>query len=282
MNWFVYALLAALFSAISRNITRLSMKDGGDEKAFTIIHNLAAVIIVIPLIISSSWWLPKIGKVWILFVAAMIFYTVADWAVVKALKTVEASVHLVLIRLRTIWVLLGGWLIYQELFSVGKIIGSILIILGTILAVVNKKKFTLPKGAFFTFLASVCLSAGFLTDKTLVQFFPVPVYTFLSLLIPSILIGATMKNQVISRLQLEWQKKKLAVLLAGGLFGLYFLFQSYAFKVGEVSKGAVVIESSVITGALLAFFLLNERENMLLKILGAILVFLGVMAVKLY
>lgn len=279
MNWFILSLIAALFFSCQRIAARFLLRKQGDPISFTIIHNLIAGLILSPIFFFVDLHLPAMPKTWILYICAVFFYGVGDVYTYKAIKELSISTWQIITQVRHIFVLLGGFLVYAEPLTSLKILGIFLIILGAIVALYHKerKKMNLSVGVFFTILAAFLISAGVLVDKTIIQDFSMPLYVSLNLMTISMggIIYFAFNNKMKCIIN-EFKIQKYGLIFTAILFGLHKIFLILAINNGEVSRVIPISQAALIFTVIAGILFLKEYERMLQKIIGVIIMILGI------
>ena len=281
MEWFILALIAALFFSSQRIAVRFLLRKQGDPVAFTIGHNLLAGVTLIPIFFFFDLHLPTNPKTWLLYIVAVFFYGIGDVYTYKAIKELSVSTWQIITQVRHIFVLLGGLLVYSEPLTSLKILGILLIIIGAFVTLYHKerRKIDLSAGIFFTVLAAFLISAGILTDKTIIKDFSMPFYVSLNLMTISVggAIYLSFKNKTRDIIH-EFKIQKHGLVLTAILFGLHKFFLILAINAGEVSRVVPVSQAALIFTVISGVLFLKEYERLSQKIIGIIIMILGVVA----
>ncbi len=280
MNWFILALIAALFFSSQRIAVRFLLRKQGDPVAFTIGHNLLAGLTLVPIFLFFDLHLPTNPKTWLLYVVAVFFYGLGDVYTYKAIKELSVSTWQIITQVRHIFVLLGGLIVYSEPLTSLKILGILLIIVGAFVTLYHKeRKIYFSVGIFFTILAAFLISAGILTDKTIIKDFSMPLYVSLNLMTISVggAIYLSFRNKTKDIID-EFKIQKHGLVLTAILFGLHKFFLILAINAGEVSRVVPVSQAALIFTVIASVLFLKEYERLPQKILGIIIMILGVVS----
>ncbi|MBU1975363.1 MAG: DMT family transporter [Nanoarchaeota archaeon] len=282
MNWFILAILAAVFFSAQRIVARLLLRKQGNPIAFTVCHNLIAGAVIIPAFFFFDFHLPVHAKTWLLYLVAVFFYGVGDVYTYKAIQNLSVSTWQIITQVRHIFTLLGGFLIYSEPLAAVKILGIVLIITGAFVTLYNKRektKLNWSVGIFFTVLAAFLISAGIITDKTIIHDFSMPVYVSLNLITISVggFLYLGIKGKTKSIVQ-ELKMQRYGLLLAGILFGIHKFILILAIKLGEVSRVIPVSQAALIFTVIAGVLFLKENERLPQKVIGIAIIALGVIS----
>jgi uncharacterized membrane protein len=128
--------------------------------------------------------------------------------------------------------------------------------------------------------ANICFSIALFLDVNNSDKFNLPIYVALSLGVPAILISIFEKIKF-SDIKGEYQNSnKKAIWLTAISWSLSILAQLRAYELGEVSIVAPLCALSVILNVIVGYFFLKEKDNMLKKIIAALLIIIGIILIK--
>jgi uncharacterized membrane protein len=141
--------------------------------------------------------------------------------------------------------------------------------------------FALRGGASLWALCTGATIAGYsLVDKIGVNIVHPPVYIYLMFVITLLLFSPYVFVKERSDLKKEWNINKLQILIVGFLDLFTYLMILFALQISKVSYVAAVREVSIVFSALIGIMLLQEK-NASQKLLGAVLISLGVVLIGL-
>jgi drug/metabolite transporter (DMT)-like permease len=141
--------------------------------------------------------------------------------------------------------------------------------------------FALRGGASLWALCTGATIAGYsLVDKIGVNIVHPPVYIYLMFVIALLLLSPYVFVKERSDLKKEWNINKLQILIVGFLDLFTYLMILFALQISKVSYVAAVREVSIVFSALIGIMLLQEK-NASQKLLGAVLISLGVVLIGL-
>jgi uncharacterized membrane protein len=121
-----------------------------------------------------------------------------------------------------------------------------------------------------------------LFDKYLLTIFSVSTYQVLSYFLQAAVTTALMPGSLKKVLPLMRFNKTNLIIISSAIL-LNFGASSYFFALkggGEISKINPILQASIILTILFGIIFFNEKENVYKKLIGAAIVFLGVLLIK--
>ena len=110
--------------------------------------------------------------------------------------------------------------------------------------------------------------------------FNLAMYVSLTLLIPA-MINSLIERVRFNLLIIEYKtNKKYLVLLTGVLWSVMMLSKLLSYQFGEVTKIAPLCSLSVMLNVIFSYIFLNERGNLLRKVIASIFIIIGVFLIK--
>lgn len=195
----------------------------------------------------------------------------------KALQLLESSEVTILSTLRVPITILAAIILFNESFGVQRILGTVIILLATLLVTNTKGRFKFNAGIFYVLGVALFSGLGIVTDSFSVKHFDVVFYNTVTnfLIVPLLLI---FKPKALKQWTHFFTSGFLIRMLPLGLFSTAQAI-SYLFSLtteGNTSQIAAIRQSQLIVTVLLAVLFLQERSNLSRKIVAAVLVTLGV------
>ena len=272
-------ILFALMSAVSGGVEKIIHRHiltKEDTLSYAFIWQLVAALFLLPLFFIE-FGMPANNNAWFLVLISGIMWTVIAYVGFAAYSNLEVSLKTSISKSKLFFILLFSIIFLREVFSAEKLIGTVLIFTGILIATHKRgqgfKKLK-SKGALLALLAAFLGSIAMLIDKYAMNFFNPGMYTFMLYLMPAIFLsffvikrGGKIKSILRNRLA-----PFLISAIAGGMY--YYLIVR-AFKVAEASVVVPIVELSVLVSVLGGIILLKERENLWNKIIGAVVVISG-------
>lgn len=284
MGWLTLVLISAASFSVATLLQRVLLKE---EQSEPVVYGFVFQILVALLMLIHTqlngigFILPPLTP-FILPLASMgLLYALANLSLFKAFQTTDASEVAIIAASRSIWTIISATFLLKEAITTQILFGTLLIILGVVVISRKQKKLEITKGHLLALLAAVFFGFAFTNDAYLLNSFDVSSYMVLAFFLPSITM-LMFKPKSIPKLKLFVDRNRLLKMLAASSFyGLAGLAVGMAYQSGRnASQIAPISQASIVLTAILAYIFLKERTNMLNKILGALLVFAGVVFLK--
>jgi len=210
-----------------------------------------------------------------LFVAIGITEFFGVYIYMKMHSSADLSISTIVSQLRIIWVPVIAFTFLAERLTTSEYIGILLILAGQMIVALRGKIY-MDRGVKFALISSVFVSVNSVLAKRAAPVFETPIIV-LAMGLPSVIgFPLLMKNGMIRIKNLgksTWKK----ILLATSFNAVTMLFLVKALKYGDVSRVIGLFQSIAVLGVVLGIFLLNEKEDVKRKIIGGMIVLLGVL-----
>lgn len=278
--WFIYVvlyiILAVLFTQSYKIVTKNSKSDGSLTVLLQIIAGITALLMS-PLF---KFTLPSDWKVYALLLIACVFYGISDRMNTTVRSGVEASTFSIINQLSTVFMIVAGLLFFKEAFVWTKIIGAILIIFSNILIFYKKGNKKVDKYVLLGILSNLSFSVALFLDVNISDYFNLGLYVASTLMIPGIFIIILEKIKL-SNIKNEYKKgNKKAILITGISWALMILVQLKAYQLGNVTTVAPLCTLTVIGNVIVGHIFLKERENLVKKIISAIIIIVSIILIN--
>jgi len=279
-NWLlyvtVYLILATAFTQFYKIATKTLKKPG----ALTVLLQVISGLIVLLLIPFYEIKFSADPYVYIMLGFAIIFYAISDRINTTVRSGIEASTFSILKQLSTTFMIFAGLFFFKEEFILTKFIGAMLIIFSNILIFYKKGKVEFNKYILFGILANISFTIALFLDVNISNNFTLPIYVGTTLIVPAILISITEKIKL-SEIKEEFiNGNKKAIIITSVCWGTAILAQLRAYQLGDVTTIAPLCALTVILNVIVGYLFQNERDNMLRKIISAILIIISVVLIK--
>jgi len=276
----IYASSAALLFTTYGLLSRVLARDSADPLSFSVLYGLYATIFSVAILPFEPW---KFGAltlgVLLLTFLATLFYGLYQGSEFFARKNMEASRMTILFQLTPVITFVCAIAFLHESFSVPKLIAILLIIGGNLVASYKHGGHLTPRGLFFGMITVIFLAFGYIVDKNIFELYPLGIYMAITYFFPSIygsfFIAGRRRSLVKEACAGTW---RLPLLSLVGVAGYYFLLKS--FTVLEASVAVPIIYTSTILTGIGGILILKERSSIIQKIIGAVLVFGGVVLLR--
>lgn len=280
MGWLIFVILYLFFYVIFNQTYKMATKSLTKPGALTILLQLISSLSILLLIPFFEMKMPNDPKIYLFLGLSIIFYTISDRVNTTVRSGIEASTFSVITQLSTVFMIVAGVLFFKEPFVLNKFIGAILIVFSNVLIFFKKGNGKPNKYVLLGIFANVCFSIALFLDVNNSDKFNLPIYVASTLGIPTILIAIFEKIKF-SDIKEEYKNgNKKAILITAITWSLSIVAQLRAYQLGEVSIVAPLCALSVILNVIVGYFFLKEKDDMLKKIIAALLIILGIILIK--
>lgn len=277
--WFYFAILSGLFYSAQGLLTRKVLKGNKDSWAFSFYFSLIGAIVSLPFFIYS----PRVGNgviPWMIIILAGILIVIQNYLTFKSLNYISASINGSINKFRLVWIFVFGIWVLGETFSVAKVLGTVFTIAAGLIVVGGLKTKSNIKGFFLAFSATLFYGVVVVLYKFLFRDFNSQSLTFFIFMIPALINIVVMpdaRKRVVGLVKNDGK----AILSACLLGAFANLAMNHALSVGEASRVNVMIEAFLIITLVGENLLLNEKDNLRVKILAVLLSVAGAILLKL-
>jgi uncharacterized membrane protein len=280
MLWFLLAMVSAIASA-SQNIFHRKIMMTENPYAYAFLENIFTGLLFVPAAILA-WNLPREPVAWALAVCSSILWSLIAVIAMHTYKYTKVSLRAPISESRSLWLLIFSAIILGEFITMQKIFGVILIFIG--LVYLNYKKGSwgsfADRGVQLTLLVAIISALTAVVDKKATAYFSPGVYGMIVYLLPALFIGTyavTKKGKDVQHIIETKQLWLVAVVILGFVF--YFC-QLSALKLADASVVYPVLRMSSLFTVLGGIIFLNERQDIIKKIISTIIVIAGVLLVS--
>lgn len=280
-NWLVYVILYLVLATTFTQFYKISTKTLKKAGALTVLLQITAGLTSLLLCPFFSFQFPTDIKVYIMLGFSIVFYAISDRINTTVRSGIEASTFSMLKQLSTTFMIFAGLLFFKEQFILTKFMGAMLIIFSNVLIFYRKGKFEFNKYILLGILANISFTIALFLDVNISDNFNLPFYVEISLIVPSVLITiferikpSEIKNELVNG-------NKKAILITAISWGIMIVAQLRAYQLGNVTIVAPLCALTVILNVIVGYFFLNEKDNLLRKIIAAILIIISIVLIKL-
>mgnify|MGYP001604650133 CR=1 FL=1 len=266
------ALLSAFFAFSWRITVRTKLKPGKNDIAFTALVDFFAALTAAFFIPFFGINFPNSTELLGLFLVSVFLSAISDYLLMFATKNADTADTSILMPLSNIWVLLLAAVFLKESLSVWKIIGVILIVVGSIVTLSRGRKFVINKGILAAFIYGWLITGTILIDKGISNNFSLPVYSMVFYFLSSAILTLLTGKQSINKIVIEWKINKWWSAAIGAQWALFSLTLLFAYAHEEASKAVPIMRVFIVLVTIYSVFIMKERERMWQKIIGAIVV----------
>lgn len=279
-SWLLFVLLYLVLATVFTQLYKVTTKTLKNAGALTIILQLTAGVITLLLCPFFEFKFPADIKVYIMLGIAILFYATSDRINTTVRSGIEASTFSMLKQLSTTFMIFAGLIFLKEEFVMTKFIGAMLIIFSNVLIFYQKGKFKFNKYIGLGILANVAYTIALFLDVNISDNFNLPFYVAITLIIPAFLI-MLVERVKLSELKDEWKNgNKKAMMITAISWGTMIIVQLRAYQLGNVTIVAPLCALTVMLNVIIGYLFLNERDNLLKKIIAAILIIISIILIK--
>lgn len=280
MNWLIYVIFYLVLSVLFSQGYKVATKSLTKEGALTVLLELLGAIAVILVIPFFEIKFPTDARVYLFLLLSIIFYAITDRLNTTVRSGIEASIFSIINQISTVFMIFAGILFFKEEFILNKFIGAILIIISNILIFYKKGNKKPNKYVALGILANIFYTIALFLDVNISENFNLPIYAALSLGIPAILISIIERIKPKEIIEEYKNGNKNAIFLTAITWSLMIVVQLRAFQLGNVSMVSPLCSLTVILNVIVGYIFLKEKDNLIKKIISALLIILGVVLIS--
>lgn len=219
-------------------------------------------------------------SIYIMLGISIIFYAISDRINTTVRSGIKASTFSMLKQLSTTFMILAGLIFLKEEFVLTKFIGAMLIIFSNVILFYQKGKIQLNKYILLGVLANISYTIALFLDVNNSDNFNLPFYVALTLMVPALLImiferikPSEIKNELVNG-------NKKAIVITAVSWAMSIISQLRAYQLGNVTVVAPLCALTVMLNVIVGYLFLKERDNLLRKIISAILIIISIILIK--
>lgn len=272
----LYLALATVFTQFYKVTTKTLKKAG----ALTVLLQMMAGLTALLLCPFFEFKFPTDISVYIMLGISILFYAMTDRINTTVRSGIEASTFSMLKQLSTTFMIFAGLIFFKEEFVLTKFIGAMLIIFSNVLIFYQKGKFEFNKYILLGILSNITFTVALFLDVNISDNFNLPFYVALTLIIPALLIiiferikPSEIKNELVNG-------NKKAIVITAVSWSTAIISQLRAYQLGNVTIVAPLCALTVILNVIVGYLFLKERDNLLRKIISAILIIISIILIK--
>lgn len=279
-NWVFYAILYIVLSTIFTQFYKISTKNLNNAGALTVVLEMIGVIAALLICPFFEIKFPSDIKVYAFLGLSIIFYAITDRVNTTVRSGIEASTFSMLKQLSTTFMILAGIILAKEDFILHKFIGAMLIIFSNVFIFYKKGEFKLNRYIWLGVLANIAYTIALFLDVNISDNFNLPFYVALTLGIPALLI-CLVERIKFSEIRNEFKNADKKVIFTTGItWSLSIIAVLRAYQLQNVSIVAPIGSLTVLSNVIVGYLFLNEKDNLLRKIMAGILIVISIVLIK--
>jgi len=278
----LFALLSALFFALSNFVSKVSLNKSKYPDAVGVIFQLVAGIASLAFVLQDGMRFQEVSLTsWILLLVTTTIYGLATLISFRSGKVLDISLTSIISQLTLLFGFVGSLLIFNESITANKIIGVLFILVGNIVIVFGTKFNKLDSRMIMLRIFNcIIIASGNLIDANNSKNFPLSFYMFVGY------FGGGIIAYFGSRVSIAKLKEQLHQNLKGQLImGIasaisYYCFLQ-AFVYAEKSIVIPITYSNSVILVILGILFLRETKSLWKKIVAILIVFFGSVLINL-
>lgn len=279
MSWQLLTIISILVFSSSTILHRILMKDRtSDPYTQTIVmYGLAGILsLVISVSLGRFHYQFSIDQLLLLIPLACCI-SGGSVLLFKALQTLGASESSTLKSVQNLWVVFGAFILLGEPFSMMKVMGTIVIMLGIAVALWKRNQLTFGRGSLLIIISTLLYSSSDLLALFFVRDFdPLSLLVYISFL--PVIVLLVLKPKSVTKISFYFKPSRAFVMGLLVLIDIVGTLSVYtAYQVGRnAAQIGPLMGTITIVSVLMAIVFLKERDNMRNKLIGALIVVTGV------
>lgn len=273
MNWFVLSTLAGLASNGFNITNRTALKDNGDATAYGWWFELVRTTFFLGVLIFTT-----VPTLTVSMILPLTLVGLAELFSVYVFMKMHAYTHLsissVISRLRVIWSPLIAYFLVSERLSLPEYFGIIAIFIG-IAIVTSPKEIKQDKGIKIALVFSFSSALLSTVMKQASNVATTELIIISQGIIPLLVLPFLMKRGFVRIM--DSVGNNLSKILLAGIFNIassYLLVE--ALHLMDASKAVGLYQAMTLFSVFYGIFVLNEKDKLVRKIIGSIIVIIGV------
>lgn len=275
-------MLAATISfSVARLIQRSLLRDGKhDPITYSVFFQLIVPLIILPISLFSNFVIPPLSVIWPQLILMTVLYGTASVLFYLSIKQTQISEVMVISATGPIWTTVTSVLFLGDKISYLRVLGVVFAVAGVAFVFYRKQRFMFHKGHLYAFLSILFFGIGLTNDSFLLRYFDPTFYSFLYYFLPGLFIALIFPKKVLDIKAYIIKNSSLRLFIPALLAAAGSLLVNSSFQIGALASQAGVMMQliPIFTIALGAIFL-NERENLFRKLIGGIVVVIGVLLI---
>jgi drug/metabolite transporter (DMT)-like permease len=279
MSWQLLTLIAVLVFSSSTVLHRILMKDrASDPYTQTIVmYGLAGIGSLMLSLYLGRFHYQVTTNQFLLFIPLACFISGGSVLLFKGLQTLGASESSILKSVQNLWVVIGAFILLGEPFSMMKVAGTIVIMLGICVALWKRNQLTFGRGSLLVIISTLLYSSSDLLSLYFVRDFdPLSLLVYISFL--PVIVLLILKPKTVKKIPFYFKPRRALVIVVLSLIDIVGTLSVYmAYQVGRnAAQIGPLMGTITIVSVLIAIIFLKERDNMRNKLIGALIVVVGV------
>lgn len=279
MTWLILATISIVTVSIATLLERVLMKGHeSDPISYAIVFQFTlGIISLVFALLIGKFVLPDLKVYSFRFIISAFLWAATTVFSFKAIKTLTAGEFTILTTSGSVVTMVLGIFLLKEVFNLRIAIGALLVFISIWITNSNKITFNSRQGVLFALLSAFCSGIAVVNDAFILKNYDAFSYLAIMSLLPGILLSVLFPKKLIETKALL-NIKSIKIVSVFCLFSFIQAITYYlAYQRGApVSQLSPLTKSSVVLTVIMGAIFLNERKDLLRKIIASIVVTLGV------
>ncbi|MEK7577297.1 MAG: DMT family transporter [Patescibacteria group bacterium] len=281
MNWFTLTIISAITYAIAEIISKY-VSDKKSEPVFIgIIAAFFTTLVSFQFASLEPMRLPT--NVWALtgLVLSAMCIAIGIVTYYEGLKHSDVSEFGLFSRSRTLFVVLGGMVLFRERFNALQIIGGLLIVYSIFILSWEGGRIYFGKGSKFAIATAVLFGIGALIDKAVISYYSAIMYTFLTYLLTVAFMFPLAVSRYIEGVKLPKVSTTGILFIVGTFYGIsaYCIYAAYSLN-GPISLITLASQFEIPITVLWGIYIMKEQKRVVPKLMSMALLIMGIVLLK--
>ncbi len=264
----LYTLVVAVLDVLLRALQRQQDRSWG----IALLGSWAGALV---LVFCVDWRMLSLSlKDFSLLILAGVCWALMVWFDFKAQAFADASLNSIINSVRALVMLLVGYLLFNETLGLNAVCGGLLIFLGVRVCLWGTDRRS-RAGVGFRLLSVFFGSAAVVVDKYMSSRIDIWLIVFVGYFVPGLLYLMVKPHDWRSQLQVASRQQRGLLTLIIFLYVIVGPLFVFAFAKGALGATFLISQSRLVLVLMLAYFFLQERNNLRQRALGAVLSSIG-------
>lgn len=277
MTWQAFLTLSILLFSLNGLLHRTLMKDEkSDPRAQTIVFGTLVGIFALIIALFRGFHFPQFPLLAPNFLLMIVILTLAPILTFRAYQLSEAAEVGIVMSSQRLWTVMAAFVFLGETATPFKIIGTILILTGVSVVSWKNHRIKITNGILFALLAAFLYGISYVNAFYILQHLDAPSFEVYASLLPALVLLISQPH-IISKMNFYLVPKNGTKVLLAAIFDTFATLSLYfAYQIGRnASQIAPLSATSLIFTVIFAALILKEKENLINKLTGSVIVVLG-------
>lgn len=280
MNWYIFASISIASISIANLFQRIAMKKkDSDPIVSSIVFQFLVTFVTVIFALFKGFKLPELSQ-WPYFLIASIFYAYGTLFIFKAIKTIEASELSIVAGIGSFATIISAFIFLDERLRLIQLLGVALTITAIILINKVRRGIKIDKGLLFALIGNSLYGLAVTVDTFILKGYDAVSYTPIISFIPGVILCLIYFPKIKRIAKNLKQSFDVNLGIYSTLYGIQAVTYFLAIENGALaSQISSIFKIEIVLTVILAAIFLNERKNLIIKIVGLILAIGGALLI---